>query len=622
MFKKLKINTLISIGFATLLIILVGLGLFSFWTVRELATSQKLTEYSLSSMEKMLQARRSEKDFFLRHDVKYTKKNAAAIQSVKANLHKLIKLEEDSTHMKELKKLLLSVDEYSNIFNNVVDLMKKKGLNEKLGLYGTLRDAVHKVENVLGKQNPTITVSMLMARRHEKDYMLRGSDKYVNRLDKEIVTLKQLITGNINNNTSMISNVDKYSKDFHNLVNIEKEIKSKIAKFRDHIHKLEPALGAYKTYVNNKVHLFEVQSQWVLIIVIFAGLIIGIVASIIISKAITSPIKIAVRTLKETSEQVATGSLQVSQTSQKLAEGASEQASGLEETSASLEEIAAMTQSNAEISQKVNQMLSDTSKIVSNANGSMKQLKEAINNITSSSEETGKIIKVIDEIAFQTNLLALNAAVEAARAGEAGMGFAVVADEVRNLAQRSADAAKSTALLIDNSIKMIKEGNALTQDTEKSFEGVVEMTEKLKELMDEVSTSSQEQSRGIEQINETVATMSTVTQSNSASTEESAAASEEMNAQAMSLMDVVNNLVGLVGQNSDSNGKSNGSYSGSSNGRGTHKLTQSNGKRGRNLLEPVKQHPGNERNKVKLAVHGKDFSMDEEVDDKDFRDFN
>ncbi|GMT48654.1 MAG: hypothetical protein IEMM0008_0193 [bacterium] len=356
------------------------------------------------------------------------------------------------------------------------------------------------------------------------------------------------------------------------------------------------------------------------IIITLVIFVISGVLSFFIIRSVVNALKSSVETLTINSEQVATGSKQIAVASQKLAEGSAEQASSLEETSASLEQIAAMTQNNADISQKANHMVSDTSKIVSEASGSMKQLKNAINNITASSEETGKIIKVIDEIAFQTNLLALNAAVEAARAGEAGMGFAVVADEVRNLAQRSAEAAKNTAQLIDNSIKKINEGNKLTKNTEQSFNEVVDMTKKLKELMDEVSTSSQEQSRGIEQITETVASLSTVTQNNSATSEESATASDVMNAQATSLMGVVSDLVSLVGQNGGSNGKSNGFHNGSSNGRNL--LVQDHPDEKKNLLKRIQQPLGHRKDGVTFAVHGKDFPMDEEVDDKDFRDFN
>ena len=282
---------------------------------------------------------------------------------------------------------------------------------------------------------------------------------------------------------------------------------------------------------------------------IIAGsvIIITIIITIFAVRSLLITFKKIIYELTESSEQVTSGSQQVSETSQKLAEGASEQASSLEETSASLEEISAMTNNNSEISIKANSMAEETSKIAERANGSMKKLKTAIVEITSSSEQTSKIIKVIDEIAFQTNLLALNAAVEAARAGEAGMGFAVVADEVRNLAQRSAEAAKNTSGLIDNSIKKIEEGYNLTQTTEKDFSEVVETIIKLKELIEEVTQASGEQAQGIEQINQTVSNMDIVTQSNAASSQESAAASEEMSAQAMMMMNIVEHLANLVG---------------------------------------------------------------------------
>ncbi len=295
---------------------------------------------------------------------------------------------------------------------------------------------------------------------------------------------------------------------------------------------------------------------YTMIIGIGIAIILGILISILLTRSIVKTVSNAVDTLTSTSEQVASGSQQVSQSSQKLASGASEQASALEETSASLEEISAMIQNNSDISINANKLAENTSTIASDANNMMKQLRIKIENITKSSEETGKIIKVIDEIAFQTNLLALNAAVEAARAGEAGMGFAVVADEVRNLAQRSADAAKNTAILIENSIKEIQEGNNLTKSTESSFNNVLETMNKLKKLISEVTIASKEQAQGIEQVNETVASMDQVTQNNAASSEESAAASEQMNAQAMSLLTVVEELAVLVGKKSNGQNKS------------------------------------------------------------------
>ena len=176
----------------------------------------------------------------------------------------------------------------------------------------------------------------------------------------------------------------------------------------------------------------------------------------------------------------------------------------------------------------------------------MSRMGEAIGKIKSSSDQTAKIIKTIDEIAFQTNLLALNAAVEAARAGDAGKGFAVVAEEVRNLAQRSAEAAKNTASLIEESQQNADNGVAVSRKWAGILTQIVESVQKLTQLIGEVSAASQEQSKGIEQIGTAVTQMDKLTQSNAANAEESASASEELAAQAKELGDMVQMLVGIV----------------------------------------------------------------------------
>jgi methyl-accepting chemotaxis protein len=181
----------------------------------------------------------------------------------------------------------------------------------------------------------------------------------------------------------------------------------------------------------------------------------------------------------------------------------------------------------------------------------MAELTNSMKDISRSGEETSKIIKTIDEIAFQTNLLALNAAVEAARAGEAGAGFAVVADEVRNLAMRAADAAKNTAsLLEDTSIKM-KTGTALVAGANEAFAQVTESASKAADLVAEIAAASEEQARGIDQVSTAVAEMDKVTQQNAAGAEESASSSAEMYSQAEKLKEMVTKLTSLVGGRTD-----------------------------------------------------------------------
>ena len=251
--------------------------------------------------------------------------------------------------------------------------------------------------------------------------------------------------------------------------------------------------------------------------------------------------------LTQAAHSTASAAAQVSSSAQSLSQGATEQAASLEETSASMEEMSSMTRRNAENSQSAANLMGEVDTRVKDSNQALADMVSSMGSIRESSRQVAKIIKTIDEIAFQTNILALNAAVEAARAGEAGMGFAVVADEVRNLAQRSAQAAKDTAELIEASIQKTEGGSHKVEQVAASITAITDSVVKVKALVDDVSGASRQQSQGIDQVSQAIAQMEKVTQTTAATAEESAAASEELSAQAATALGVVGRLESLVG---------------------------------------------------------------------------
>ena len=606
MFKNIRLSYKISLGFAAILLLAIALGTVALWNmnrvehlsvkldheyVPEVAVANNVERYSLETMYEM-------RGYGLSQGKAYLDAGNKNLQEVKKYLEEAKQLSARSSDLIKLKEGVGVAETKVNEYEQIVSQTVAK--NEEIAnLRKTMDEAAAKFMKNAGEYQSSQKKQMNQEIENSVEH-----EKLAARLAK-----RDLINDVIESGSSIrIANfkfqtlgdpsfIDEAMKNFSVIDTKLEELKSRTILEQDKMDlgEIGAAAGGYKQAMQNfsatwhslqeinkkraetgdqvvqvakKTALAGMEhageaattaaaalssASRILVIGLSIVLSLGIGMAYLVVRSITKPIRLVVDGLAEGADQVASAAAQVSGSSQQLAEGASEQAAAIEETSSSLEEMSSMTRQNAEHADQANKLMAETSDVVVKANQSMDRLTVSMVEITKASEETSKIIKTIDEIAFQTNLLALNAAVEAARAGEAGAGFAVVADEVRNLAMRAAEAAKNTANLIEGTVKKIKDGSELVEETSADFSQVAASAGKMSELIGEISAASTEQAQGIDQVNKAVNEMDKVVQTNAANAEESASAAEEMNAQAENMKTFVGELVAIVDGSGNAN---------------------------------------------------------------------
>ncbi len=577
---SLNVKLFSFVGIASFLVLIaVGTGFF-FYSRIEAANGLKKDVNII--VEKVLTTRLAEKTY-LQFFLPDQKKQFDAIsQDVVSQIHTLERQKIPDEWKTQINTIGTIFEKYQHLFaeldnihiqqNHVKSEMIKPLQTSHIILTGIINQ-LQKKRSMLEMAGDELSVAdkqlldiakdsntdFILLQNLQLQYLLTGDSKY-------IMEYKKLAVGEVKDLTTTLEQISSASQNVE-MTKTSSIIKESLGKFTKFIEESQKLYSNEKEQIasldNSGQQILETANKFLtmveqsiagqrqsMIISLSLILTLGFIGfwtiSFILVRSIGKPIQAVIEGLTESAEQVASGSAQISTASQELAENASKQAASIEETSASIEELSSMTKQNADNAQQANQLMTESRQTIVHTHTSMEQLTAAMREISSSSEETQKIVKTIDEIAFQTNLLALNAAVEAARAGEAGAGFAVVADEVRNLSKRAAEAARNTSSLIEMTVATIHKGAGMVENVNSEFGCVLDSASKVEQLVNEIASASREQAVGIEQINTSVSDVDATVQQNAANAEESASASAEMNGHAGQLKAFVDRLVALI----------------------------------------------------------------------------